>query len=163
MGKISKRYFFKKVIFIMFIYLAFHPKVLFAFEKIVIIPAEKPEGVTINLEKGEYIAKIEGGAIALFYPINPNYQWLVGVAVGTDVQGGQDEPNLGTLYFEPYPRVYSQAEAERKALEATEESQEGTYLRFFLEKNKEVRFWVSDFDYTDNSGMVKLKIRSISE
>jgi len=143
--------------------LLFSYNTLFAFEETITIPAENPEGITVDLEKGQYIAEIEGGAIALFYPINPNYCWLIGVAVGTDVKGGQDQPNIGTLYFEPYPPVYNQAEAERQAKEAVKQNTTGTYLRFTLDEDKTVRFWVSDFDYTDNSGMIKLKVSSISE
>ena len=154
--------FIKKFIFIFFLYALFCSGTLFAFEEIITVPAERPEGVTVDLEKGEYIVEIAGGAIALFYPINPNYCWLIGVAVGTDVQGHQAEPNIGKLYFEPASFIYSQAEAEEQALVATEHRLSGTYLEFSLEEDKEVRFWVSDFDYTDNSGMVKLKIRSIS-
>jgi len=161
MKKINIGWLAKKFIFVLFLYSAFCSGALLAFEEIITVPAESPQGITLDLEKGEYIVEIAGGAIALFYPINPNYCWLIGLAVGTDVGGAQDEPNIGTLYFEPDPPVYSQAEAERQALEATKENVSGTYLRFALEGDKKVRFWVSDFDYTDNSGMVKLKIRSI--
>ncbi|MCX5713244.1 MAG: hypothetical protein NT033_00180 [Candidatus Omnitrophica bacterium] len=133
----------------------------FAYEEVVTVPSENPAGVTLDLEKGEYIVTIEGGAISLFYPINPNYRWLIGVAIGTDAEGGQDEPNIGTVYFDPTSPVLTQAEAERQALAAVKEKLKGTYLRFTLNGNKNVRFWVSDFDYTDNSGMVKLKVRSI--
>ncbi len=136
---------------------------IFAFEEEITVPAENPGGVIIDLEKGEYIVTITGGAITLFYPINPNYRWLVGVAVGTDVEGGQDLPNMGTIYYEPTPPVYTQTEAERQALAAAKEKLNGTYLRFTLSDDKNVRFWVSDFDYTDNDGMVKLKIRSVSK
>ncbi|MDP3791303.1 MAG: hypothetical protein Q8R38_04590 [Candidatus Omnitrophota bacterium] len=134
---------------------------LLAFEETITVPAEDPHGVTLDLEKGEYIVTIEGGAMALFYPINPNYRWLIGIAVGTDVEGDQDRPNMGTIYFEPNPPVYTQAEAEREALAAVKEDIGGTSLKFILNENKNVRFWVSDFDHTDNSGMVKLKVSSI--
>lgn len=133
---------------------------LFAFEEVITVPAENPKGITLDLEKGNYIVAIEGGAIALFYPINPNYRWLIGVSIGTDSEGGQDQPNMGIIYFEPNPAVYTQAEAEAQALTAVKENAAGTRLKFSLESNKKMRFWVSDFDYTDNSGMVKLKIRS---
>lgn len=132
-----------------------------AFEKIITIAAEDPHGIELDLEKGEYIAAIEGGAVSLFYPINPNYCWLIGVAVGVDAEGGQDEPDIGTLYFEPDPAVESQFEAEQKALEAVQKRLSGTYLRFSLNEPKKVRFWVSDFDYSDNSGMVKVRIAKI--
>ena len=82
------------------------------------------------------------------------------MSVGTDAEGGQDQPNIGIVYFEPNPAVYTQAEAEAQALTAVKEDIAGSRLKFSLESNKKVRFWVSDFDYTDNSGMVKLKIRS---
>jgi hypothetical protein len=134
---------------------------VFAFEEEITVPAESPGGVVINLKKGEYIITITGGAIALFYPINPNYRWLIGVAVGTDVDGGQDMPNIGMLYYEPTPPVHTQSEAERQALAAVKEKLRGTYLKFTLNEDMNVRFWVGDFDYTDNSGMVKLKISSI--
>lgn len=136
---------------------------LFAFEETITVPAEKSEGVLLDLKKGEYLARIDGGAITLFYPINPNYRWLIGVAAGTDVKGGQDEPNLGTVYFEPKPAVYSQAEAEQQAIKAAKENIGGTFMRFTLKEDKKVRFWVSDFDYSDNNGMVKLKVSSVSK
>ncbi len=143
--------------------LLFSYNTLFAFEETITIPAEDPEGVTVDLEKGQYIVEIEGGAIVLFYPINPNYCWLIGVAAGTDVKGGQDEPNIGTIYFEPDPPVYTQAEAEQQVKEALKQNVTGTYLRFTLKEDKTVRFWISDFDYTDNTGMIKLRIQSISD
>lgn len=133
----------------------------FAFEEIITVPAESSQGVTLELEKGEYIVTIEGGAIALFYPINPNYRWLIGVAIGTDVRGGQDEPNIGTIYFEPDLPAHTQTEAERQAVEAVKRNLPGTTLKFAINEDKKVRFWVSDFDYSDNSGMVKLKIRAV--
>lgn len=154
-----------KICLILGVVLIFSASTSLAFEetKTITIPAESPEGVTVDLEKGEYVVEFEAGAISLFYPINPNCCWLIAVAVGIDVEGGQDDPNLGTLYFEPSLPVYTQLEAEQLAQEAVGETIEGTYLEFALEEDKEVRFWVSDFDYTDNSGMIKLKIRSISE
>ena len=155
--------FAKKFIFIFFLYAVFCPGALFAFEETITVPAESPEGVTVDLEKGEYVVEIAGGAITLFYPINPNYCWLIGVLVGTDVEGGQSEANIGKLYFDPASYVYSQSALEQEALEATEQRLGGTYLEFSLDEDKEVRFWVSDYDYSDNSGMVKLKIRSISD
>jgi hypothetical protein len=135
---------------------------VFAFEEVITVPAETPQGITLDLEKGEYIVTVEGGAIALFYPINPNYRWLIAVSVGTDARGGQDEPNIGIIYFEPSPPVHTQAEAEEKAMAAVKENLKGTSLRFILNEDKKVRFWVSDYDYSDNSGMIKLKIRSVS-
>ena len=152
-------YFFRVVMVGFFIWLTFSANVSFALEKSIIIPAEDPQGVVVDLEPGEYTAKIAGGAIAICYPINPNYRWLIGVAVGADVEGGQDEPNLGTLYFEPDPAVYTQTEAQEQVLAAVQQRLPGTYLKFSLKENRKVRFWVSDFDYTDNSGMIKLKIQ----
>lgn len=131
------------------------------YEEVITVPAEKSEGVTIDLEKGDYLIEFCGGAISLFYPINPNYRWLVGVAVGVDVQGGQDYPDVGTIYFEPVPDVFTQYEAEKQALSAAQNRTIGTFLRVSLEKNKTVRFWVSDFDYSDNSGMIKLTVKKI--
>lgn len=134
---------------------------LFAFDEVITVPAESPKGVILDLKKGEYIVTIEGGAMSLFYPINPNYKWLIGLSAGTSAKGYQDEPDIGTLYFEPSPSVYSQAEAERQAIKAAKENLNGTFLKFELKQDGRVRFWVSDFDYTDNSGMVKLKINSV--
>ena len=147
--------------FALFFYSILLSSALYAFEQTITVPAENPQGVEIDLPKGEYIVRIEGGAITLCYPINPNYKWLIGVAVGTDVEGHQDAPNIGTLYFEPNPPVRNQAEAESQAIQAAKENVPGTSLRFTLAENKKVRFWVSDYDYSDNSGMVKLKISSI--
>ena len=154
----------KKSIFVIFGLLLFSIlslPTLYAFEQTITVPAESPQGVEVDLSKGEYIVKIEGGAITLCYPINPNYKWLIGVAVGTDVEGHQDAPNIGTLYFEPNPPVRNQAEAESQAIQAVKENVPGTSLKFTLTENKKVRFWVSDYDYSDNSGMVKLKVSSI--
>ena len=145
-------------IILFLIILFFLAGALYAFEEVITLPAEDPQGVTLDLEKGEYLVTIEGGAITLFYPINPNYRWLVGAAIGTDVEGGQDQPNIGTIYFEPNPPVHTQAEAQKQALAAVKERLEGTSLRFTLTEDKKMRFWVSDFDYTDNSGMIKLKV-----
>lgn len=130
-----------------------------AFEKVITVPAEDPEGVIVDLAQGEYVVKIEAGAISVFYPINPGFRWLIAVAVGTDIKDNEDQPNLGMLYFEPEPAVYTQAEAEAQAITATQQGISGTWLKFELKQEKKVRFWVSDFDYTDNSGMIKLRIQ----
>ena len=154
----------KKSVFMIFglcLYSILLASALYALEQTITVPAEKPQGIEVDLPKGEYVVKIEGGAIALCYPINPNYKWLIGVAVGTDVEGHQDVPNMGTLYFEPNPPVRNQAEAESQALQAVKENTPGTSLKFTLTENKKVRFWASDYDYSDNSGMVKLKVSSI--
>lgn len=135
----------------------------FAFSQVITIPAEDTKGVVLDMEKGRYVVTIEGGAISLSYPINPNYCWLVSVSIGTDADGGQDQPNIGIVHFEPDLPVHTQAEAEEQALKAVKENASGSSLGFTLDDSKKVRFWVSDFDYTDNSGMVKLRIRSISE
>jgi hypothetical protein len=140
----------------------FLPVSLLAFEEIITIPAEKPEGIVLSLEQGSYIATYEAGAISLFYPINPHYCWVIGAAIGTGSSGGQDEPDIGTIYFQPRPAVFSQYEAEGLALKAAEEGHQGTYLNFTLLEDSEVRFWISDFDYTDNSGMIKLQIKSLA-
>jgi hypothetical protein len=133
---------------------------IFALEEAITVPAESSEGVVLDLGEGNYTVIYQGGAAALSFPINPNYCWSIGVAVGSDVEGGQDAPNLGTLYFEPRPVVSSQAEAEKLALEATEDGYAGTNITFSLSEDSKVRFWVSDFDYTDNSGMIKLRVIS---
>jgi hypothetical protein len=134
------------------------PVSLFAFEQTITVPAESPQGIVLDLKKGDYIVKIDGGAMTLSYPINPNHRWLIGIAVGTDVSGNQDYPNIGTLYFEPNPTAHTQVEAENQAMQAVKENVPGTSLKFTLAEDKKVRFWVSDYDYSDNSGMVKLKI-----
>ncbi|MFH1503808.1 MAG: hypothetical protein ABIH08_00225 [Candidatus Omnitrophota bacterium] len=130
----------------------------YALDKTITIPAEKSQGITMDLPAGDYTAEIAGGAISLFFPIHPHYQWLYGLAIGTDVEGGQDMPNIGTLYFEPKEKVFTQAEAEELALEATTNKQTGTTLSFTLKQDKKVRFWVSDFDYTDNTGSERVRI-----
>jgi len=150
-----------KYFVILLLCFAFSTESVFALNAVITVPAEDPDGVTLKLNKGSYLVKIKGGAMSLFYPINPNYSWIIGVAIGSDVDGGQDYANIGTLYYEPATPVYSQAETERQAVEAAKDNVNGTFLEFYLEEDKEVRFWVSDFDYSDNSGMVKLQIRSI--
>lgn len=133
----------------------------YAFEKVVTVPAQAPEGVTLDLEKGSYVVEFSAGAVSLFFPINPSHCWLVASSVGVKAKGGQDNPDLGTIYFSPQPPVHSQVEAEEKALAAVQDKVSGTSLEFILEEDKTVRFWVSDFDYNDNSGMIKLKIKKI--
>lgn len=150
------------IVFVFLLYTFILTPVLFAFEEIITVPAENPQGVELDFKKGGYTVKIAGGAMTLFYPINPNYHWLIGAAIGTDTAGYQDEPNIGTLYFEPNIPVHSQAEAEQQAIKAAEEKAAGTSLSFTLTEDKKIRFWVSDFDYTDNTGMVKLKIQKIN-
>ena len=149
------------IILTFFFYLILLTPALFAFEQTITVPAESSRGIELDFRKGNYIVKIEGGAAALFYPINPNYRWLIGVAIGTNMEGGQDYPNIGTLYFEPDPPAYTQAKAEEQVMQAVNENIPGTFLKFNLTENKKVRFWVSDFDYTDNSGMIKITIKTV--
>lgn len=139
------------------------PLGLCAYEETVTVPAESSDGVTLELEEGEYIVRYAGGAITLSYPINSNYRWLVGTAVGIEAEGGQDLPDIGAIYFDPEPASYTQSEAEKQAVEAADAGLAGTYLRFTLDEEKEVRFWVSDYDYSDNSGMIKLRITAEKE
>jgi hypothetical protein len=138
------------------------PQSLLAFEKVITIPAENSNGIVLSMEKGSYIVKYEAGAVALFYPINPHYSWIISIAIGINSLGGQDLPDIGTIYFQPRPAVFSQYEAEELALKAVEEGHQGTYLNFTLLEDADVRFWISDFDYTDNSGMIKLQVKSLA-
>lgn len=147
-----------KLIFIFSLFILVNTAFAADFPKIITVAAERFDGVAVELDKGTYLASIAGGAMTLFFPINPNYCWLIGVSVGINVKGGQDEPNIGTIYFEPKPIVLNQADAERLALAAKESGTIGTSLEFKLDKPQSVRFWVSDYDYSDNSGMVKIKI-----
>lgn len=133
----------------------------YAFDETLTVPAEDPSGVVLELEKGEYMCVYNGGAITLSYPINPNYRWRIGVAVGKEADGGQDYPDIGTIYFDPNPSATTQYEAETQAIEAAKEGAIGTWFDFSLSEKTKVRFWVSDYDYSDNSGMIKLKINSI--
>lgn len=154
---------FKRTVRIFFIalYICAFCVSAYAFEKTVTVPAEKPDGVVLELEKGDYTCVYNGGAITLSYPINPNYCWRIGVAVGKEAEGGQDNPDIGTIYFDPDPPAASQYAAEGQAIEATKEGAVGTWFDFSLSEKTNVRFWVSDYDYSDNSGMIKLKIRSV--
>ena len=133
---------------------------VFAFDKTVTIPSEKKEGIVLTLPAGNYKAEIAGGAVALFYPIHPAYNWFYSLCIGTDSSGGQDQPNIGTLYFEPQPKVASQTDAESAALLALEKGEEGTSLTFTLEEEKQVCFWVNDFDYSDNMGSMRARVYS---
>jgi hypothetical protein len=133
-----------------------------AFEDSITIPAESSQGVVLSLEKGSYSVAYKAGAISLVYPINPNYCWLIGVAIGKEGSGGQDAPDIGTIYFQPRHDVFSQYEAEQLALEAAKGGHLGLQLNFVLDEDSNVRFWISDFDYTDNSGMIKLQIKSLT-
>jgi hypothetical protein len=150
-----------KIFFIAVCLCAFFYTSTYAFEETVTVPAESPGGVVLELEEGEYMCEYTGGAITLSYPIHPNYRWLIGVAVGKDAEGGQDDPDIGTLYFDPDPLATSQYEAEAQAIEATKEGAIGTLFEFSISEKTKVRFWVSDYDYSDNSGMIKLKISSL--
>lgn len=134
-----------------------------AFEEIVTVPAESESGVVIELEAGEYMCEYAGGAITLFFPINPNYCWRVGAAVGIEAEGGQDVPDIGTIYFDPNPKAESQYAAEIQAMNAVQQGVIGTMFDFSLQEKTKVRFWVSDYDYSDNSGMIKLRLTSNTE
>ena len=93
----------KKSVFMIFglcLYSILLASALYALEQTITVPAEKPQGIEVDLPKGEYVVKIEGGAIALCYPINPNYKWLIGVAVGTLT------PTYGKFIAEPFERGY---------------------------------------------------------
>jgi hypothetical protein len=138
------------------------PVSAFAFEDSVTIPAESSQGVVLSLREGSYSVSYQAGAISLVYPINPNYCWLVGAAIGKESNGGQDSPDIGTIYFQPRPDVFSQYEAEQLALEAVKGGHLGLQFDFVLDEDSDVRFWISDFDYTDNSGMIKLQIKSLA-
>lgn len=137
--------------------------VCYSLDEIVTVPAEDPQGVTLELPAGTYAAQIESGAVALHFPIHPNYCWRYAVLIGTDVQGGQDEANIGSLYVDPEPKVRTQAEAEKAALATLKEKKKGTYVVFELKEKKTVRFWVSDYDYSDNSGSERVRVYSLSK
>ena len=132
-------------------------------DEVVTIPAEDPAGVTLELPAGTYVAQIESGGITLHFPIHPNYCWRYAVLIGTGVEGGQDEANIGSLYVDPDPKVFTQTEAEKAALKALKEEKKGTYIAFELKEKETVRFWVSDYDYSDNSGSEKVRIYSVEE
>jgi hypothetical protein len=134
----------------------------FAFEDIITIPAESSQGVVLSLKQGSYSVSYQAGAISLVYPINPNYCWLVGAAIGKKSNGGQDSPDIGTIHYQPRPAVFSQYEAEQFALEAAKGGHLGLQFDFVLDEDSDVRFWISDFDYTDNTGMIKLQIKSLT-
>jgi len=133
----------------------------YGLEEVVTVPAEDPAGVLIELPSGEYIARIESGAVSLHFPIHPNYRWLYAVSIGTNVGGAQDEANIGRLFVEPEEKALTQTEAEAAALKALEEDREGTQVAFRLSEKSKVRFWVSDYDYSDNSGSEKIRIYSV--
>ena len=137
--------------------------VCYSLDEVVTIPAEDPQGVTLDLPAGTYVAQIESGAITLHFPIHPNYCWRFAALIGVDVEGGQDEPNIGSLYFDPEPKVYTQTEAEKAALAGLEEGKKGTFVVFELKESETVRLWVSDFDYSDNIGSEKVRIYSIDK
>jgi hypothetical protein len=138
-------------------------KLGYSLDEVITVPAERPEGVTLELPAGTYVAQIESGGIALHFPIHPNYRWLYGMLIGTDVEGGQDEANIGRLYVDPDPNVFTQLEAEEAALMALEKKKSGTSLVFELEEDEVVRFWVSDYDYSDNSGSEKVRVYSVED
>jgi hypothetical protein len=151
----------RKVLFAVLLFSALMQTGVYAYEETITVAAEKSEGVALDLAAGTYRAEVAGGAVALFFPIHPHYGWLYSLAIGTGCEGGQDEPNIGTIYMEPEPRVSSQADAEAIILQAFNEGQVGTSLEFTLPEAQEVRFWVSDFDYSDNTGSERVKIYSL--
>ena len=133
-----------------------------ALEETVTVPAEEPTGIIVELPSGKYTAQIESGAVALHFPIHTDYRWLYAVSIGTGVDGEQDEPNIGRLYTDPEPAVFTQTEAEEAAIAALKEEKEGTKINFQIENTSKVRFWISDYDYSDNTGSLKVKIMSIN-
>ncbi len=135
----------------------------YALDVVVTVPAEDPAGVVLELPAGKYVAQIESGGVALHFPIHPQYCWRYAVLIGTGVKGGQDEANIGSLYVDPEPKVYTQADAEEAALKALDEEKEGTFIVFELSESEVVRFWVSDFDYSDNMGSERVRIYSVEE
>ena len=135
----------------------------YSLDEVVTIAAEDPRGVTLELPAGTYVAQIESGGVVLHFPIHPNYSWRYALLIGTGVEGGQDEANIGSLYVDPDPKVFTQTEAEKVALKALEEGKKGTYLAFELQEKDTVRFWVSDYDYSDNSGSEKVRIYSVEK
>ena len=130
-------------------------------EKIITVSANDPKGVVLKLPPGNYAAEVSGGAIALWGHGHPHYRWVYGLVVGTGVSGGTEEPNLGSLYVDPSPSAYTSGAAENAVLEAVKKGEEGTLLNFTLKTDSEVRFWVSDFDYSDNEGQEKVRIYSV--
>lgn len=138
-------------------------KICYSLDEVVTVPAEDPAGVTLELPAGTYAAQIESGAITLHFPIHPNYCWHYAVLIGTGAEGGQDEANIGSLYVDPDPKVFTQTEAEKAALRALEEEKKGTYVVFELEEEDAVRFWVSDYDYSDNSGSERVRVYSVEK
>lgn len=137
--------------------------VCYSLDEVVTIPAEDPAGVTLELPAGTYVAQIESGAVALHFPIHPNYCWRYAVLIGTGVKGGQEEADIGSLYVDPDPKVFTQTKAEEAALKALEEEKKGTYVVFELKEKETVRFWLSDYDYSDNSGSEKVRVYSIEK
>lgn len=137
--------------------------ICYSLDEVVTIPAEDPAGVTLELPAGTYVAQIESEAVALHFPVHPNYCWRYAALIGTGVEGGQDEANIGSLYVDPDPKVFTQTGAEKAALKTLAEDKKGTYVAFELKKKETVRFWVSDYDYSDNSGPEKVRVYSIEK
>lgn len=137
--------------------------VCYALDEVITVPAEDPAGVTLDLPAGTYVAQIESGAVTLHFPIHPDYCWRYAVLIGTGAKGGQDEANIGSLYADPDPKVFTQTEAEKAALKALKEEKKGTYVAFELPEKATVRFWVSDYDYSDNSGSEKVRVYSVKK
>lgn len=127
-------------------------------EYLLTIPAEVPGGIEVELEEGHWRAEVAGGAVTLWYPFHPQYQWVWGLSVARHARGGSDIPDLGTLFVDQVEHLTSQAATEQVAMEALQAGVDGTVLIFELEKKCKVRFWVGDFDYSDNSGFLRVKV-----
>jgi len=149
---------FVNIMFVLIVVLLFSFGICYALDEIITVPAENPEGVTLELPPGTYIAQIESGAVALHFPIHPDYRWVYTMLIGTGVKGGQDKANIGNLFVDPKPKVLTQAEAEKAALKALKDGKSGTYVAFELKQKDTVRFWVSDYDYSDNTGSERVRV-----
>lgn len=136
---------------------------VYCLDETVTIPAEDPNGVAIELPPGNYTAEIESGAISLYFPIHPDYCWTFTASIGLNDKGGQEEPTIGQLYVEAEQKMMTQLEAEREALKALKEGREGTQVKFELKEKSMVRFWVNDYDHTDNSGSEKVRVHSTED
>lgn len=145
------------------VFLFFLQGLSYPFDKIITVPAEDPADITVELPAGTYIAQVGSGAVALHFPIHPDYRWVYTMLIGTGVKGGQDEANIGNLFVDPKPKVLTQAEAEKAALKALKDGKSGTYVAFELKQKDTVRFWVSDYDYSDNSGSERVRIYTVDK
>lgn len=163
MKKMKNRVLIKGLVLIIAFSFIISTDALSEHESLAIVRAGDPGGTVVSLEAGRYRAEIERGVVSRAHPGHPDYYWFVDVAIGVDVAGGQDMPNIGRVYFDPEPPVFAIPEAERQLRAAVKEKAEGTSLEFVLEEAKEVRFWIRDFDYTDNIRESWVWIRSVEE